>query len=72
MILAVLLVIASRLAGIEGALKSRASSEELARTRYEAEQAELHRLEVSINTMAAWYQEDIRRQDDARERSKGK
>jgi hypothetical protein len=66
LILAVLLVIASRLASIEAALKAHGSSEELARTRYEAEQTELHRIEVALNTVAAWYQEDVRRQDDAR------
>lgn len=70
MVLAVLLVIASRLGSIEAGQKevahSRAELQELEKTRYDAQMQQLHRLEVSFNTMAAWYQEDVRRQDDLR------
>lgn len=70
LILAVLLVIASRLGSIETGekemVRSRGELQELEKTRYDAQMQQLHRLEVSFNTMAAWYQEDVRRQDDLR------
>jgi len=77
LILATLLVIAHRLAVIDQQELERTAAAirfqerqdaqtitaaELARTRYESEMAQLHRAEVRLNEMAAWYQEDVRLQ----------
>lgn len=60
LILAALLVLNHRVADLKQALAAKASADELATTRYEAEMGALHEIKVKIDTLGAYYQEDVR------------